>query len=193
MTSLDNKPDYIQEILKQISIVELLANHGIQPARSYADKCVYHCPLPDHDDSTPSFVVFLDGDFQRFHCFGCQSFGDCINLSCLLDKVSLRTGICKLLDDFGIDIDISTVSEDYLNDLVKTDNYVANGIDLNILISRVCYDHLKNVGFESKEVEKVEKKLAEVDEAVRSMDMGKLKKLHENLVLNNASKSNPWM
>lgn len=35
------------------------------------------CPLPSHDDATPSFYVYLDG---RWHCFGCCEHGDVIDL-----------------------------------------------------------------------------------------------------------------
>jgi DNA primase len=35
-----------------------------------------HCPLPGHDDSTPSFCVYDD----HVHCFGCRFHGDVISL-----------------------------------------------------------------------------------------------------------------
>ena len=31
------------------------------------------CPFPDHDDSTPSFVMYVDTD--SYHCFGCNKSG----------------------------------------------------------------------------------------------------------------------
>jgi len=36
------------------------------------------CPLPGHQDRSPSFVVYDDG---HFHCFGCQQHGDIIDLT----------------------------------------------------------------------------------------------------------------
>jgi len=38
------------------------------------------CPLPDHDDRTPSFFVYADAQDPHFHCFGCQMHGDAIDL-----------------------------------------------------------------------------------------------------------------
>lgn len=37
-----------------------------------------HCPLPGHDDSSPSFRVYPDG---HAHCFGCGRGGDVISLT----------------------------------------------------------------------------------------------------------------
>jgi DNA primase len=34
------------------------------------------CPMPGHDDTTPSMVLHLDTD--RYHCFGCGAHGDVI-------------------------------------------------------------------------------------------------------------------
>ena len=35
------------------------------------------CPLPDHDDKTPSFYIYPPG---RFHCYGCDRNGDVVDL-----------------------------------------------------------------------------------------------------------------
>jgi DNA primase len=35
------------------------------------------CPLPDHEDKTPSFYLYPPG---RFHCYGCGRFGDVVDL-----------------------------------------------------------------------------------------------------------------
>lgn len=48
-----------------------------------------HCPLPGHEDDTPSFNVYPQT--QRFHCFGCDNGGD------VLDFVQLMEG-CSLLE-----------------------------------------------------------------------------------------------
>jgi CHC2 zinc finger len=35
------------------------------------------CPLPDHDDKTPSFYIYPPG---RFYCYGCGRNGDVVDL-----------------------------------------------------------------------------------------------------------------
>lgn len=39
------------------------------------------CPFPDHQDDTPSFVIYTDTDSA--HCFGCQRGGDVIHLAAI--------------------------------------------------------------------------------------------------------------
>lgn len=43
------------------------------------------CPLPDHDDSTPSFSY--DDEKQLFNCFGCGRGGDIVNLHYYFHKI----------------------------------------------------------------------------------------------------------
>ena len=38
---------------------------------------VSRCPLPDHDEMTPSFYIYPPG---RFHCYGCGRNGDVVDL-----------------------------------------------------------------------------------------------------------------
>jgi CHC2 zinc finger len=35
------------------------------------------CPLPDHEDKTPSFYIYPPG---RFYCYGCNRHGDVVDL-----------------------------------------------------------------------------------------------------------------
>lgn len=48
---------------------------GAFPEPSGGGRLHCSCPLPDHDDTTPSFVVYPDG---HAWCFGCQRGGDVI-------------------------------------------------------------------------------------------------------------------
>jgi DNA primase len=38
---------------------------------------VGRCPLPDHEDKSPSFYIYPPG---RFYCFGCGGSGDVVDL-----------------------------------------------------------------------------------------------------------------
>ncbi len=51
---------------------------SLTPLRRYGESSLRgRCPLPDHDDKTPSFHVYPDG---RWHCYGCERGGDVIDL-----------------------------------------------------------------------------------------------------------------
>ena len=47
---------------------------------------VARCLLPQHEDTNPSFTIYPD---QRFHCFGCGSTGDVIDLIAMMSGQSL--------------------------------------------------------------------------------------------------------
>jgi hypothetical protein len=49
--------------------------------RCIGERWTARCPLPDHEDRTPSFVVY-PGD-GGWWCFGCDRGGDAVNLAAL--------------------------------------------------------------------------------------------------------------
>ena len=53
------------------------------------------CPLPDHDDATPSMIVHLDTD--RYHCFGCGAHGDVLQLVMDLEQLTSLTRAAAVL------------------------------------------------------------------------------------------------
>jgi DNA primase len=52
------------------------------------------CPMPGHDDSTPSMLLHLDQD--RYHCFGCGATGDVIQWVRDIYGVDTRTALAML-------------------------------------------------------------------------------------------------
>lgn len=53
-----------------------------------------NCPLPGHDDRTPSFSV--NPDRQTFHCFGCHSHGDVIDFVRIYHGLGFRDALAYL-------------------------------------------------------------------------------------------------
>lgn len=54
------------------------------------------CPLPDHDDSTPSFNLWAEDDEgvpQRFGCFGCGAKGDVLELISIMENLSAEAAL----------------------------------------------------------------------------------------------------
>jgi hypothetical protein len=61
------------------------------------------CPLPDHDDRTPSFYVYEEG----WHCFGCNRGGDVIDLARLAwgyREQAMPFAAEELLREYGHDV-----------------------------------------------------------------------------------------
>jgi len=73
-----NKERFEEEIavIKTVPIMLLLPNHP--PAYETAGRIKLLCPLPDHAEKSASFTIYVEDN--NYHCFGCQSSGDNIDL-----------------------------------------------------------------------------------------------------------------
>ena len=72
----------------------LSAKYGCHFQRQGRDR-VTNCPLPKHDDRTPSFHVFPDGSWR---CYGCNGHGDALDAIRGIENVSLYEAI-RVLND----------------------------------------------------------------------------------------------
>ena len=69
----------IEEAKAEVSTVEL-AHRVCGEMRQAGARWVARCPLPGHDDRTPSFTVYPETD--SWYCFGaCQRGGDVVDLA----------------------------------------------------------------------------------------------------------------
>jgi DNA primase len=77
------------------------AGRGDRWRRVGADKWRRRCILPDHEDKTPSFVVYERTD--SFYCFGCQVGGDAITLEKLCGgHDETWTAVMELSQRYGV-------------------------------------------------------------------------------------------
>tara|TARA_Y100000310_G_scaffold325810_1_gene389878 strand:- start:6188 stop:6796 length:609 start_codon:yes stop_codon:yes gene_type:complete len=173
------KPLYIEHILKTYSITEYLESRGLKPTTQASKRDCYPCPLPDHDDSTPSFFVFLQGGYEQYKCFGCGATGDIINLYCALESTTLTEAIKHFASD--LDIEDQTIMDYLADNLLDTEedygfSHLAN---LVIKINRASYDYLVQVDFDIEELRVIEKVLEKLDELAHSMNIPKLQEMYE--------------
>lgn len=73
------------EDVKDVPIDEIMDRRGDK----YGNRIKYKCPL--HNEKTPSFVVYIQEN--RFKCYGCQAFGDVIDLYMALHEVEFKEAI----------------------------------------------------------------------------------------------------
>jgi hypothetical protein len=60
------------------------------------------CPLPDHEDKTPSFYIYPPG---RFHCYGCGRSGDVVDLEFFCrDYGELWEAMISLAVEYGVEL-----------------------------------------------------------------------------------------
>jgi DNA primase len=75
---------------------------GADKLHRTGDRFVACCPLPDHEDKTPSFTVFLKTN--SWWCFGCSRGGDVIELARLAwgyEKHEAAMAAADLLRTYG--------------------------------------------------------------------------------------------
>lgn len=86
-----------------IDLADLLCGPG--RLRRRGDEWIGLCPLPDHDEKTPSFTVNPEKD--AFWCFGCLRGGDVVELARFAwgyDKAEAPMAAAQILDEFGYEI-----------------------------------------------------------------------------------------
>ena len=63
---------------------------------------VGRCPLPDHEDKTPSFYIYPPG---RYHCYGCGRNGDVVDLEFFCgDYGELWEAMIALAVEYGVEL-----------------------------------------------------------------------------------------
>lgn len=65
------------------------------------------CPLPDHDERTPSFKLSCsggDGLYDRFACYGCGAHGDVLDLWTVTEGPfgNVAFAVADLAEKFGV-------------------------------------------------------------------------------------------
>jgi len=86
-----------------LDLADLLCGPG--KLRHVGDKWVARCPLPQHEDRSPSFTVYPETD--SFFCFGCLVGGDVIELARHAwdyDKAEVATAAAMLLMQFDHEV-----------------------------------------------------------------------------------------
>jgi hypothetical protein len=88
--------DAAKEAVPVIDLAGRLAGPG--GMRRIGEKWVGHCPLPGHEDRTPSFTVYPG----RWHCYGCGRGGDVVDLYAYArSHDDMRNAAAYLLLEFG--------------------------------------------------------------------------------------------
>jgi DNA primase len=96
-----------KELRKGLDMAALLRHYGIEVKEKKPGQHVGLCPLPGHQgEKRPSFSVNLGR--RIYHCFGCKSKGNAIELATRLEGLDpkkpedLRLIALKLRDTFGV-------------------------------------------------------------------------------------------
>lgn len=175
------KHPIIKAILKEKKITDFLESRGIEPIRESGNRLSYLCPIHE-GDSSPSFIVFTDGEYQTYKCFGCHSGQDIINLLCDLDHMSLKQAIGVLLN--GISIVQEDITDSFINETAKIiEGKLKDSKELEIAMLKsgvFCRDYLKKYNDE-EEINFFIKIYEVIDRIIRSGDIKDVEAVYEIL------------
>jgi DNA primase len=78
----------INKVKASVNLTDLVEERLGPAAKLYTDKHIWPCPFPSHDDSNPSFYVYLDTG--TFYCFGCGKGGDVYAWTQEIEEISFH-------------------------------------------------------------------------------------------------------
>lgn len=92
----------IEAVKDAVPIEQVAAEYG-EFKLTGADRLVGRCIAPDHEDRTPSTMIYIDS--QHFYCYGCGLAGDVIDL----EKIGGRhletwTAMVALAQRYGVEL-----------------------------------------------------------------------------------------
>lgn len=172
--------ELVNAILKERKITDFLEKRGITSVRESNGKLIYHCPIHEGDNE-PSFMVYIEGEYQTYHCYGCNSGKDIINLVCAIDNISLKQAIRQLVK--GLDIEYSDVLDSLINEILNDKEREEDKSTEKLLldISFVCRNHLGKYN-DDEEIEFFFKVFEKIDYFARIKDNKTLEEMYEILV-----------
>jgi len=88
----------VQQLKKNVNILHLCADHGIELKRHGQTDYVGRCPF--HEDEKPSFIVTPGKNL--WHCMGCDKGGSVIDLVMELDGIDFKAAVEKLITSTGL-------------------------------------------------------------------------------------------
>lgn len=99
----------VKEAVPVIDLADLLCGPAGNRSgmRRIAERWVARCPLPDHQDKTPSFTIYPNDDQGqgRWHCFGCNRGGDVVDLYQLVHAYETpREAVAWLAAEMGVEL-----------------------------------------------------------------------------------------
>jgi DNA primase len=175
----------ISEICRRAKVSDYLIARGVVLTKTRRGfKC--KCPLPDHQDDTPSFNISTMSDgAEVYKCFGCSASGNSITLIHVLEKISKGSVVRRLSNAHGVRVGDYSRIEKY--DPLKDDIMSAFcGEDYQAMdIAAAAIAFMDSQGGSEDSVNKVSRVYKEMDRMIEEGDkrgMALLEKALRNII-----------
>lgn len=189
--SIDLK--HVREMLSQIDIVQILEDeYDLYFQEQSGEWFNTNCPLPGHEDSSPSFGV--NRSTGAYNCFGCGESGDLLSFIRKMEGLSFRQALDRLFlitgfnpDQENNDVyralrDLNNTVNDFINFKVEYD--LPGGISpvqFLVSLSNRLKSFEKKIKYNQEGLDWVETIYELADKSVMKEDYKTLNKLWKNI------------
>jgi hypothetical protein len=182
--------DFINQILEVLDSRYFLENEYDMEFQDSANGWINTtCPLPDHEDKSPSFGFNVEKN--TFNCFGCGETGNLIHLiqkienipfPAAIQKLSAIVGLNEEVDEYEMSKSINQIKssiDDYLNRCYKSGLVLGlNKVSFLFTITDRINKYKEKYPHMDKFFEKV---YLDIDDAFITNDLDKLNKIWAKL------------
>ena len=150
-----------------------------------------NCPMPKHDDNSPSFGVSLDDNL--YNCFGCGAKGDLIQLVQSVEGLTFIEAIQKISDFAGLEIELTNLDMKFLineiQDSLKTQMmfneeniYPGRLSETNFLIALAdrTKRYIRIKKFDNEEINWIDNIYKQIDNHITDKDVKSVEKIWNN-------------
>lgn len=174
----------IEKVRTNNPLVVYLKKKGFDYEYQHGNRYMYVCPL--HKDSKPSLVVYSDGIYDNFYCFGCKKHGDVIAMHAYLNNIKWGKAFKELGGNFDVDNEeeldylIGKLQKQY--ELEIDDKNAKNILgELSFKFSTITYNYLENTNFDKEEIDFIEKVYQQIDSLIEANNLSELLKIYDFL------------
>lgn len=180
---------FIDHLLTNVNIVDFMESEFDSDfIFSKNDWANTNCPMPNHEDSSPSFGVNTTDN--KYNCFGCGQTGDVIKLVQQVEGLNFVEAIQRLSNYAGIDVEIVNLDIKYLlrelsstiNDYFSKENisYYPGGLSEGaflIAFSERTKKYERSCNFDAKECLWIEDVYKNLEKDINAKEYKKINKL----------------
>jgi len=176
--NIDN--DTIEFMIEKLDLYDYFSEkEGLQLSSAGGSRYSAKCPFKDHNEQEPSFIIYEDTN--SFYCFGCKrggsifqwltdSMGRNMHFIDAVKYVASLTGVSVYSDPITA---LERIEEKIIEQLEDNEEGYMTAQELNYIVSRLGYQHVKNHNFDSKEIEFINKIYLKLDGILLSYNQHK--------------------
>lgn len=163
-----------------------------------------NCPMPNHDDSSPSFGVNTTSN--RYNCFGCGATGDIIKLVQEVEGLNFVESIQKLSFYAGLELETTNLDLKYLvnefknsiNNYLNTENNCnfpggLSEVGFLLAFSDRTKTYIRSCNFSRDQIKWIDEVYIDLEKAISEKNMKAVNNIWKNFSKLSKERKIQWM